>query len=1076
MGQAAFTVVGQVVGAYFGGPVGAAIGGAIGSYVGGRLFPQQLPTQEGPRLDDMRVQSSTYGKAVAIPFGTVRMAGNIIWATDLRETRTVEEIGGKGGGPEGEAISYSYDVDCAIALGAGPCFGIRRMWINGIPVFDARAPTDPMVIDTYGGDTNTILRALKENSGGADALTFYPGNESQLPDPTIEASLGAGNVPAYRGICYVVFTKFQLARWGNRIPQFEFELVTAGTSTAGERLARTQDTTQGYRNEASFLQSLPVPIVTDLSESIRVTAANNLIADNIIRVYGYDAVRQRTDVVTDWERGFPPMPIVGAGEVVNLWKMADGALLKLTLPNAPAVLKLEAIGGALNELGDYSAVDMLYHIPTITVGGVAPCSDGRHVLVVGVDGGGVADSWHLLRYAGDAVEVVDSGTMGTLGSSSTTYQLGVGPIMQMVGYIGAMMLDTDLRHVWRVIGSGIEVWRIDPVTGVLAVTPLTFGGGASDLGSTTPKSMYCAGGLCAVVGGANDSTSSWVYLFNRNPAIARTPVTVGQIVSALCLRVGLTAGEIDVTELTRECYGFIVGDTMTARAAIEALMRAYNFDAAESGGKIIFRMRTATPAVTLTAEQLGAGSGDGAALVESARTQQTELPAEVNVLYWSANADYQQGAQAARRQNSGSLEKAEFPLPVVMTDTEAAQAADMLLYQAWVGRNQRRFSTTHAYAHVEPTDVVQLALDDVTAVTRLTAKKQTGGRIEWEAADVDAAAFTSTAVAAGLPSRRGMAVLAPTHLEVLDIPALRATDDNAGVYLSGYASAAGAWPGAAILRSVNRDGPYLRAASLYTRATTGAAETVLAPYTGGNTFDEINTVTVRMLYGAPTSATEAAVLDGANVAVLGSEIIQWKTATSLGGDLYRLSGLLRGRRATEQHMATHALGERFVAMTAATLARLELDNGVIGTPIVYRPVTFSAVPNAVFDVWHRHIGASKLPALVTGVTAVRNGANDVIFQWIRRDRLAWEWVDQIDLPLNEARERYTLEILSGAAGAPVRTVNDLSSPTYSYPRALEAVDFPASLTPLATHYVRIYQMSDAVGRGFAQTITLTGLA
>ena len=51
------------------------------------------------------------------------------------------------------------------------------------------------------------------------------GSESQAADPLIVAKEGAANAPAYRGLAYVVFERLPLAEFGNRVPQFSFEVV-----------------------------------------------------------------------------------------------------------------------------------------------------------------------------------------------------------------------------------------------------------------------------------------------------------------------------------------------------------------------------------------------------------------------------------------------------------------------------------------------------------------------------------------------------------------------------------------------------------------------------------------------------------------------------------------------------------------------------------------------------------------------------------------------------------------------------------------------------------------------------------
>src|SRR5690606_7657774 len=64
----------------------------------------------------------------------------------------------------------------------------------------------------------------------------YPGDEEQLPDPKIEAVEGTGRVPAYRGIAYVVFEDLDLGRFGNRVPQFSFEVMRPAQGAFAEKV------------------------------------------------------------------------------------------------------------------------------------------------------------------------------------------------------------------------------------------------------------------------------------------------------------------------------------------------------------------------------------------------------------------------------------------------------------------------------------------------------------------------------------------------------------------------------------------------------------------------------------------------------------------------------------------------------------------------------------------------------------------------------------------------------------------------------------------------------------------------
>ncbi len=77
------TLVLTALGTAVGGPIGGAIGGVLGNMVDRRVLGT---TREGPRLTELAVQTSSYGSAIPQLFGTMRVAGTVIWATDLRES------------------------------------------------------------------------------------------------------------------------------------------------------------------------------------------------------------------------------------------------------------------------------------------------------------------------------------------------------------------------------------------------------------------------------------------------------------------------------------------------------------------------------------------------------------------------------------------------------------------------------------------------------------------------------------------------------------------------------------------------------------------------------------------------------------------------------------------------------------------------------------------------------------------------------------------------------------------------------------------------------------------------------
>jgi hypothetical protein len=199
------TLVLTVVGGVVGGPVGAAIGSAIGQAIDQNVLFKPKG-REGPRLQELALQTSSYGTPIAQVFGTMRIGGCVIWATDLRESRTTSS-GGKG---QPSVSNYSYSASFAVALSGRPVAGVGRIWADG-----------------------KLLRGAAGDFKSSTGFRLHAGGEHQAADPLIMAAEG-GLAPAHRGVAYAVFEDLQLADYGNRIPSLTFEVFgDAGAVSIG---------------------------------------------------------------------------------------------------------------------------------------------------------------------------------------------------------------------------------------------------------------------------------------------------------------------------------------------------------------------------------------------------------------------------------------------------------------------------------------------------------------------------------------------------------------------------------------------------------------------------------------------------------------------------------------------------------------------------------------------------------------------------------------------------------------------------------------------------------------------------
>ncbi|WP_375272830.1 phage tail protein [Sphingomonas sp.] len=206
------TLVLTTVGGAIGGPVGAALGAIAGQAVDRRVLAPR--GRQGPRLSELKVQTSSYGTQIPKVFGRMRVAGCVIWATDLIEERGTTR-GSKG---QGSAASYSYAASFAVALSARAILGVERIWADG-----------------------KLLRGAAGDWKARTSFRLYRGDEAQRVDPLIAAAVGGDAVPAHRGVAYAVFEMLQLADFGNRIPSLTFEVVADESAVRVGDVARALD-------------------------------------------------------------------------------------------------------------------------------------------------------------------------------------------------------------------------------------------------------------------------------------------------------------------------------------------------------------------------------------------------------------------------------------------------------------------------------------------------------------------------------------------------------------------------------------------------------------------------------------------------------------------------------------------------------------------------------------------------------------------------------------------------------------------------------------------------------------------
>lgn len=1047
MASLALGIAGSVIGGIIGGPIGASVGYALGSALGGLLDP---PKSEGPRLNDLKIQRSQYGTVIPRIWGTVRIAGVIDWQTDLQEHK--ETSGGKGGP---EVTTYSYSSSFSVKLCETEIVAITKIWADG------------RIIWPVEGDDDAI------------PITIYYGTVDQLPDPTIEAVEGVGEVSANRGFAYVVFADWYLTEFGNRIPQLEFELSTL--ELVDEPISRFKENhTQPYEVTQTLRWAFrwsggPIgtnyPFITQWTlggDDIRVVTLNKASSPTYIydptdlqdagvdSPIATDAVGEHTNLSGGnlyWPIG---AYVYANGSSTQLFVWQGGNPVGIASTYAPlASGTATMVGGSEiptgSNFGYSSGLDSTLNLITAVLS-----NDGTRCFcfVSTVGSTSQADAWY---------EIVDGSVTrdGTCSPVITLSSLGMGrsnPLRQGAPFLCSIFEDNG-QYCWTLntaaglgyisphIGGGgqVNLWKIDDANNFATLTAAgtsdAYDPGFDRTGYTPDWSSNSAASICSPAEGyAGVVLGVSLVLFSRGSSA--TTIPLAEIVADLCADAGMGVSEYDTSGLPDDVRGFMVAGQMEVRNAIDELRKGYFFDQAEVDDQVLFVPRAEQVSIATIADDDLAAHNFGEApppLLATTRLQDLELPRMVSVNHIDPDTDYQQGTQSETRQVTDARSVTTVSLAVVLTTIEAKRISQRHIFEAHLQREPGVFTAARKYAVIVPTDIVTVHGREVRVINKTEAP---GGLFRFDCVPYLDVVYGQ--VAEGVPGS-GFAPVTPkakpsTTMLLLNVPMIRDTDWETGFKIALAPSGAGPWTGASAYKSSDGGATYNSIASVAVEDTIGTTLDVLPNFFGGNVFDESSTVTVLLTSGELASLTAAAVLNGANAAVLGEEIIQFKNATLIATNTYTLTGLLRGRRGTEYATDSHSVGERFVLLPVTDYAA---PVGELFQTKLYKGVTFGKPIASVPAVSFANMGQAARCYSPSHVYGGTDASGNITINWTRRTRIGGTWKDFADVPLSEAVEKYIVQVWDATYSSCARII-ETATTTASYSAANQVTDFGAT--------------------------------
>lgn len=543
-----------------------------------------------------------------------------------------------------------------------------------------------------------------------------------------------------------------------------------------------------------------------------------------------------------------------------------------------------------------------------------------------------------------------------------------------------------------------------------------------------------------------------------NGRLTRAPLDA--LIAALCAEADISG--VDAGALKGSIAGFVVDRPLSPRQTIDPLADVFQFDMVETPAGLRFQPRGGASVMALSDAALAdeARSGETRAAFVVTTGQKSDLPTAVRLGYIDEGGDYLAAIAEARLPFNDDIREIGMELPAVMDEATAAARARSILADAGVMRETASFTLPPSLARLEPGDAVRLNIGAVTRDYRIVTMTDGAAR-KVDAVRVAPAVYDAPLSTGGFKIPAAAPQFGQPAFELMNLPLLRDDDDPAAPYLAIYADP---WPGAAALYR----GPNALAATATARAVMGRLETILPPGVSGR-WDE-RTLSLRLSYGALSSRSGEDIFAGANAAAIetpaGWEIVQFRDATLGESGAWTLKGLLRGQNGTEREAAAGAgAGARFVLLTGAVIqAALPFDLRALSfdwsagpaddapTGPTFRTKTFAGEARGLRPLSPVHLFAVE----------AADGAID--FTWKRRTRAGGDSWEGEEVPLNEAYERYRVEIWAGAL---LVRAAEVASPAYTYPAAQIAADFPPAAFPGGRPPLtfKVAQLSDKVGPG-----------
>jgi hypothetical protein len=406
---------------------------------------------------------------------------------------------------------------------------------------------------------------------------------------------------------------------------------------------------------------------------------------------------------------------------------------------------------------------------------------------------------------------------------------------------------------------------------------------------------------------------------------------------------------------------------------------------------------------------------------------------------------------------------------IVMSDAEAKSVIEGKLYEAWARRSTVSLTLPMRWAFLTPGDTINYSINGVLQGYQIS--KTTFNPVG--TVDISGTKMVNQ-VYQQIDRTTDASVAAPVQKEptkvkayILDLPMLPIENPNDCRHFYAVASA-DVFFGANLMNTFDDGASWNLAVQITGCCTMGTVQQALN-IGQSDFFDYSQTLTVQLDSGTLESRPMIDILNGYNSAIIGDEIVQYLNVELVADKKYILSGLLRGRMGTEDKIAGHSQGERFIVIDYNTIS-------IVKTPISslyssrkykYGPSTKPYTDGSYVDTDFTYNARNLKPWSVCNVRWSADSNNNWNITWNRRDRTGGAWLDNSDIVMSESSQAFEVDIYKN--GNVIRTIST-NDEGVCYTSAMQNSDFGGN--PSSFKMV-IYQLSQTVGRGIPKEVQLS---